>query len=93
MSAVDKVALSIMKAHEHLQSNEMPVMYDFIAEQAIIAMREPTPQMLEVVDMLPRHHNRLDMWCAMIDVALGRIVKAEETEDEKKCGADDPTGI
>lgn len=85
MEQVDKVAYAIMKAHEGLQSNDMPIFYDHLAEQAITAMRQPTDEMLEVVAELPVHHNRLDMWCAMIDVALGRIklAKGEENGEER----------
>lgn len=56
----------------------------FLAERAILAMRNPTDEMMRVFTALPQHHNRLDMWCAMIDVALGRIKLAEETSDEER---------
>ena len=89
MEQVDKVAEALMSAHAELQSNDMPLMYDFLAERAMMAMRQPTDEMLEVVAELPRHHNRLDMWCAMIDVAMGRIklVKGDENE-----GSENPNG-
>lgn len=82
MEQVDKVAEALMSAHSELQSNDMPLMYDFLAERAMMAMRQPTDEMLEAVAELPRHHNRLDMWCAMIDVAMGRLklVKGDENE-------------
>ena len=56
----------------------------FLAERAILAMRNPTDEMMQVFAALPQHHNRLDMWCAMIDVALGRIKLVEETPDEER---------
>lgn len=86
MEQVDKVAYAIMKAHEGLMSNGTPILYDHLAEQAIIAMRQPTDEMLEVVAELPTHHNRLDMWCAMVDVALGRIKLAKGDENGEERG-------
>jgi len=86
MEQVDKVAHAIMKAHEGLQSNDMPILYDHLAEQAIMAMRHPTDEMLEVVAELPIQHNRLDMWCAMVDVALGRIKLSQGEEDGEERG-------
>ena len=47
-----------------------------------MAMRHPTDEMLKVVSELPQYHNSMDMWCAMIDVALGRIVLAEPKDEE-----------
>jgi len=92
MAQVEKVAHAIMKADEQFSGME-PKFYDFLAEQAIIAMRQPTEEMLEAVDALPRSHNRLDMWCAMIDVALGRLVlekgDAENGEQTNSFGYDD----
>lgn len=84
MAQVEKVAHAIMKADEQFSGLE-PRLYDFLAEQAIMAMRQPTDEMLEAIEVLPRTHNRLDMWCAMIDVALGRLVLCEgEVEDGKE---------
>lgn len=81
MSAVNRVAEAIKRAAS--VENGGLINYHLLAEQAIVAMRQPTDEMLEVVGMLPRHHNRLDMWCAMIDVALGRIViEKGEANDE-----------
>jgi len=80
-----------MKADEQFTGIE-PRFYDFLAEQAIIAMRQPTQEMLEAVEALPRSHNRLDMWCAMIDVALGRLVLADgdaENGAQNSFGYDD----
>jgi hypothetical protein len=82
MSAVNSVAEAIRRAAS--VENGGLINYHLLAEQAIMAMRQPTDEMLEVVGMLPRHHNRLDMWCAMIDVALGRIVLADEDENEER---------
>ena len=82
MSAVNRVAEAIRRAAS--VENGGLINYQLLAEQAIMAMRQPTDEMLEVVGMLPRHHNRLDMWCAMIDVALGRIVLADEDENEER---------
>lgn len=82
MSAVDRVAEAIRRAAS--VENGGLINYHLLAEQAIMAMRQPTDEMMEVVGMLPRHHNRLDMWCAMIDVALGKIVLADEVEDEER---------
>jgi len=80
MTAINRVTHALIDAHEELQSNEMPLMYDFLAGRAIIALRTPSDEMMEVFDALPLYHNRLDMWCAMIDVALGRL-KLVETEE------------
>ena len=91
MAQVEKVAHAIMKADEQFTGIE-PRFYDFLAEQAIIAMRQPTQEMLEAVEALPRSHNRLDMWCAMIDVALGRLVLADgdaENGAQNSFGYDD----
>lgn len=82
MSAVNRVAEAIRRAAS--VENGGLINYHLLAEQAIMAMRQPTDEMLEVVGMLPQHHNRLDMWCAMIDVALGKIVLADEAEDEER---------
>lgn len=82
MSAVNRVAEAIRRAAS--VENGGLINYHLLAERAIMAMRQPTDEMLEVVGMLPRHHNRLDMWCAMIDVALGKIVLADEVEDEER---------
>jgi hypothetical protein len=83
MEQVDKVAEAIRRAAS--VENGGLINYDHLAEQAIIAMRQPTDEMLEVVTELPVHHNRLDMWCAMVDVALGRIklVKGDEDGEER----------
>jgi hypothetical protein len=81
MSAIDKVTYELAEAHKELQSNDMPLMYDFLAERAILALRTPSEEMMQVFDALPLYHNRLDMWCAMIDVALGRLKIVEEKED------------
>ena len=81
MSAIDKVTYELIEAHKELQSNDMPLMYDFLAERAILALRTPSEEMMQVFDALPLYHNRLDMWCAMIDVALGRLKIVEEKED------------
>jgi len=80
MNAIDKVTHALVDAHEELNGNKMPLMYDFLAERAILALRTPSEEMMEVFDALPLYHNRLDMWCAMIDVALGRL-KFVETEE------------
>tara|TARA_S200002703_G_scaffold156833_2_gene163314 strand:+ start:208 stop:474 length:267 start_codon:yes stop_codon:yes gene_type:complete len=82
MSAIDKVTYELVEAHKELQSNDMPLMYDFLAERAILALRTPSEEMMQVFDALPLYHNRLDMWCAMIDVALGRLKIVEEKEDQ-----------
>ena len=83
MEQVDKVAEAIRRAAS--VENGGLISYDHLAEQAIIAMRQPTDEMLEIVAELPIHHNRLDMWCAMVDVALGRIklVKGDENGEER----------
>lgn len=91
MEQLQKVAFALMKADEEF-SDGSPRMYDFLAEQAIMAMRQPTDEMLQIVGKLPPTHNRLDMWCAMIDVALGRLTIAErkdEAENEVNFGYDD----
>ena len=48
-----------------------------------MALRTPTDEMMRVFEALPQHHNRLDMWCAMIDVALGRIALVEAEDEER----------
>lgn len=73
-----KVAYAIAEAEDSFMGN--PIDYEEVAEKAILALRHPSDDMLEVVAELPQQHNRLDMWCAMIDVALGRLVKVEEDE-------------
>jgi len=78
---IDKVAEAIMCAHEECNTNGV-LFYDLLAERAIMAMRNPTDEMLKVVSELPQYHNSMDMWCAMIDVALGRIVLAEPKDEE-----------
>lgn len=77
-TAINKVSDAIEKAQSSFDT--YPVPFDYVAYQAIMALRNPTDEMLEVFEMLPKHHNRLDMWCAMIDVALGRL-KIVETEE------------
>ena len=84
MSAVNRVAEAIRRAAS--VENGGLINYHLLAEQAIMAMRQPTDEMLEVVGMLPLHHNRLDMWCAMVDVALGRIKLVKGDEDGEECG-------
>ena len=83
MEQVEKVAEAIKRAAS--VENGGLINYHLLAEQAVVAMRQPTDEMLEVVAELPVHHNRLDMWCAMIDVALGRIklAKGEENGEER----------
>ena len=80
MSAVEQVADAIEKARDTFGT--YPVPQEFLAERAIMALRTPSDEMMRAFDALPQYHNRLDMWCAMIDVALGRLVLAEETDDE-----------
>lgn len=66
--------------------------YNEMAENALIALRNPSDDMIEVFSALPRQHNRLDMWCAMIDVALGRLelVKGDgNVESERHYDYDD----
>ena len=84
---IDKVAEAIMNGHEECNTNGI-LFYDLLAERAIMAMRQPTDEMLAVVAELPPTHNRLDMWCAMIDVALGRIKLAEGDENEGRENSD-----
>lgn len=83
MEQVEKVAEAIKRAAS--VENGGLINYHLLAEQAVVAMRQPTDEMLEVVAELPVHHNRLDMWCAMIDVALGRIklAKGEGNGEER----------
>lgn len=73
-----RVAYAIAEAEDSFMGK--PIDYEEVAEKAILALRHPSDDMLEVVAELPQQHNRLDMWCAMIDVALGRLVKVEEDE-------------
>lgn len=80
MEQVEKVAEAIKRAAS--VENGGLINYRLLAEQAIVAMRQPTDEMLEVVGMLPQQHNRLDMWCAMIDVAMGKIKLVKGDEDE-----------
>ena len=80
IGAIENVAKAITNAQEVFGT--YPVPPEFIAERAILAMRHPTDEMMQVFTALPQHHNRLDMWCAMIDVALGRIQLVEETVNE-----------
>lgn len=82
VGAVDNVAKAISHAQETFGT--YPVPPEFLAERAILAMRYPTDEMMQVFAALPQHHNRLDMWCAMIDVALGRIKLADEVQDEER---------
>lgn len=79
--AIDAVAKAIDSAH-HTFGHSVPS--DFLAERAILAMRNPTDDMMQVFAALPQHHNRLDMWCAMIDVALGRIKLVDEVQNEER---------
>jgi len=82
MKAIYKVSLAIESAHQKMEKLGMPVEYEILAAEAMLALRNPTDDMLEVVGELPQQHNRLDMWCAMMDVALGRIELAEEETEE-----------
>ena len=82
VGAIDNVAKAISQAQETFGT--YPVPPEFLAERAILAMRYPTDDMMKVFAALPQQHNRLDMWCAMIDVALGRVKLVEETVDEER---------
>jgi hypothetical protein len=81
MTAIDKVAEAIEKAQ--VSFGTYPTPYEYVAEKAITALRTPTDEMMRVFEALPQHHNRLDMWCAMIDVALGRIALVEAEDEER----------
>jgi len=82
MKAINKVSLAIESAHQKMEKLGMPLEYEILAAEAMLALRNPTDDMLAVVGELPQHHNRLDMWCAMMDVALGRIDFEEEETGE-----------
>ena len=82
IGAIDNVAHAITDAQEKFGTYPVPA--EFIAERAILAMRHPTDEMMAVFTALPQHHNRLDMWCAMIDVALGRLVFDKSSGDDNE---------
>lgn len=89
-TAVHNVAYAIMKSIEKFNGVgedgvRSLVDYAVVAEHAISALRTPTDEMMEVISALPQYHNSLDQWCAMIDVALGRIVLAEPKDEEEVC--------
>ena len=84
-TAINNVSYAIQKGMAKFSSDgvNLSVDYQLVAEQAIAALRHPTDDMMEVISALPQYHNRMDMWCAMIDVALGRIVLAENPDEER----------
>jgi hypothetical protein len=76
----ERVGLAIYEAIKRFEEQDLEMSvsdYSEVARQAICAMRHPSADMMEVIQHLPKYHNRMDMWCAMIDVALGRIVLKE----------------
>lgn len=79
-TAIDRVANSIQHAIDTFGTYPIPP--QFLAERAILALRCPPDDMMQAFNALPQYHNRLDMWCAMIDVALGRLVLSEEENNE-----------
>ena len=85
-TAINNVSYAIQKGMAKFSADgvNLSVDYQLVAEQAIAALRHPTDDMMEVISALPQYHNRMDMWCVMIDVALGRIVLAENPDEE--CG-------
>ena len=85
-TAINNVSYAIQKGMEKFSADgvNLSVDYQLVAEQAIAALRHPTDDMMEVITALPQYHNRMDMWCAMIDVALGRIILADEVKDEER---------
>lgn len=83
-TAINNVSYAIQNGMAKFSADgvNLSVDYHLVAEQAIAALRHPTDDMMEVITALPTYHNRMDMWCAMIDVALGRIVLAERPDEE-----------
>ena len=82
---VDNVAHAIRKCiREYDEYGVDMTMEDYndVARAAIRAMRNPTDDVVDVAQHLPRHHNMIDMWCSIIDIALGKRVV--ETENDTK---------